>query len=132
MTIATVATAAAAGADIGAKMASTSSGIPAAPRARSRTCAAEAVICRRSERHRLPHAAAPPNGDVDDATLADRMRSSVGPFENSSMCRGSRHVENGTMILHGEIPTGKAETEILNAINGVAGVHDVRSHLTTA
>lgn len=74
-----------------------------------------------------------PDANVDDATLADRVRSSIGPLEKRLHApRVLVTVENGTVILHGEIPNSEAETEIVNAINSIAGVHDVRSHLTSA
>jgi BON domain len=72
-----------------------------------------------------------PDANVDDATLADRVRSSIGPLEKRlHMPRVHVTVENGTVILHGEVPNNEAETEIVKAIDGIAGVRDVRSHLT--
>ncbi|TCC45544.1 BON domain-containing protein [Kribbella pittospori] len=74
-----------------------------------------------------------PDVNVDDATLADRVRSSIGPLEKRlHVPHVLVTVENGTVILHGEIPNSEAETEIVNAIDGIAGVHEVRSHLTSA
>ena len=72
-----------------------------------------------------------PDANVDDATLADRVRSSIGPLEKRlHVPRVHVTVENGTVILHGEVPSNEAEAEIVKAIDGIAGVRDVRSHLT--
>ena len=73
-----------------------------------------------------------PDANVDDATLADRVRSSIGPLEKRlRVPRVHVTVENGTVILHGEVPSNEAEAEIVKAVEGIAGVRDVRSHLTT-
>jgi len=70
--------------------------------------------------------------DADDATLADHVRSSIGPLEKRlHVPRVHVTVENGTAILHGEVPNNEAEAEIVKAVDGIAGVRDVRSHLTT-
>ncbi len=74
-----------------------------------------------------------PNANVDDATLADRVRSTIGPLEKRlQMPRVHVTVENGVVILHGEAPNNEAESQIVTAVNDIAGVHDVRSHLATA
>ena len=66
------------------------------------------------------------------AMLADRVRSSIGSLEKRlQMPRAHVTVENGTVILHGEVPNNEAEAEIVKAVEGIAGVRDVRSHLTT-
>ena len=73
-----------------------------------------------------------PDANVDDATLADRVRSSIGPLEKRlHVPRVHVTVEDGTVILHGEVPNSEAETQIVKAVDGIAGVRDVRSHLTT-
>jgi osmotically-inducible protein OsmY len=74
-----------------------------------------------------------PDTDVDDATLADRVRSSIGPLEKRlHVPRVHVTVEHGTAILHGELPDCQAESEIVDAVEHIAGVRGVRSHLTTA
>ena len=71
-----------------------------------------------------------PDANVDGATLADRVRSSIGPLEKRlHVPRVHVTVENGTVILHGEVPNNEAEAEIVKAVDGIAGVRDVRSHL---
>jgi BON domain len=72
-----------------------------------------------------------PDANVDDSTLADRVRSSIGPLEKRlHVPRVHVTVENGTVILHGEVHDSEAEAEIVKAVDGIAGVRDVRSHLT--
>jgi len=39
-------------------------------------------------------------------------------------------VENGIAILHGDIESRVAATQIEEAVRGVAGVRDIRSHLS--
>jgi BON domain len=73
-----------------------------------------------------------PDSDVDDATLADRVRSSIGPLEKRlHVPRVHVTVENGTVILHGELPDGQAEAQIVEAVRNIAGVRGVQSHLAT-
>jgi osmotically-inducible protein OsmY len=73
-----------------------------------------------------------PDTDVDDATLADRVRSSLGPLEKRlQVPRVHVTVENGVVILHGETPNSEAAAQIVNAVEGIAGVRGVRSHLGT-
>jgi osmotically-inducible protein OsmY len=73
-----------------------------------------------------------PSADVDDATLAGRVRSSIGPLEKRlHVPRVHVTVDKGTAILHGEVPDSEAETQIVKAVDSIAGVRDVRSHLTT-
>jgi hypothetical protein len=74
-----------------------------------------------------------PDADVDDGTLADRVRSSIGPLEKRlHVQRVHVTVEKGTVILHGELPDKQAEVEIVDAVEHIAGVRGVRSHLATA
>jgi hypothetical protein len=71
-----------------------------------------------------------PNADVDDATLADRIRSSLGPLEKRlQVPRVHVTVENGVAILHGDIPDTDAATQVARATEGIPGVREVRSHL---
>jgi len=73
-----------------------------------------------------------PDADVDDATLADRVRSSLGPLEKRlQMPRAHVTVEDGVVILHGEAPSSEAAAQIVHAVERVAGVRGVRSHLAT-
>jgi hypothetical protein len=73
-----------------------------------------------------------PDPNVDDATLADRIRSSIGPLEKQLQVPHVHvTVENHTAILHGEVTDSQAEAEIVTAIQGIAGVRAVQSHLAT-
>jgi hypothetical protein len=72
-----------------------------------------------------------PSSTVDHAVLADRIRSTIGPLEKQ--LRNSRinvTVENGIAILHGDLESSEAATQIEEAVRGVAGVRDIRSHLS--
>jgi hypothetical protein len=71
-----------------------------------------------------------PSTTVDDSVLADRIRSTIGPLEKQlHNSRINLTVENGVAILHGDVESPGAATQIEEAVRGVAGVHDVRSHL---
>lgn len=70
-----------------------------------------------------------PDADVDDPILADRIRSSIGPLEKQlSVSRVHVTVEHGVAILHGEA-SGDAAEQIEQAVERIAGVRGVRSHL---
>jgi hypothetical protein len=72
-----------------------------------------------------------PSTTVDDSILADRIRSTIGPLEKQlHNSRINVTVENGTAILHGDIESREAATRIEDAVRGIAGVRDIRSHLT--
>jgi osmotically-inducible protein OsmY len=72
-----------------------------------------------------------PSTTVDDAVLADRIRSSIGPLEKRlHNSRINVPVETGIAILHGDIEAREAATQIEEAERGVAGVRDIRSHLS--
>jgi hypothetical protein len=72
-----------------------------------------------------------PSLDVDDSTLADRVRSSIGPLEKRlESPRIHVTVEHGVAILHGEVPSADAAQQLEAAVRAVAGVRDVRSHLS--
>jgi hypothetical protein len=72
-----------------------------------------------------------PSTAVDDSVLADRIRSTIGPLEKQlHNSRINVTVENGIAILHGDIDSREAATRIEEAVRGVAGVRDTRSHLT--
>jgi hypothetical protein len=63
---------------------------------------------------------------VDDTSLADRVRSSIGRMANTSgvMCR----CENGRVILTGNIPASGVES-LVSAVRGVSGVSGVDNQL---
>jgi osmotically-inducible protein OsmY len=72
-----------------------------------------------------------PSMTVDDSVLADRIRSTIGPLEKQlHVARINLTVENGVAILHGDIESLDAATQIEEAVRGVAGVRDIRSHLS--
>jgi osmotically-inducible protein OsmY len=72
-----------------------------------------------------------PSTPVDDSVLADRIRSTIGPLENRlHNSRINVTVENGIAILHGDIESREAATQIEEAVRGVAGVRGIRSHLS--
>jgi len=72
-----------------------------------------------------------PTTTVDDSVLADRIRSTIGPLEKQlHNSRINVTVENGIAILHGDIESGEAVSKIEEAVRGVAGVRDIRSHLS--
>jgi hypothetical protein len=71
-----------------------------------------------------------PSTKVDDSVLADRIRSTIGPLEKQlNISRINLTVENGVAILHGDIDSPDAADQIEEAVRGVAGVRDIRSHL---
>jgi osmotically-inducible protein OsmY len=72
-----------------------------------------------------------PSTTVDDSVLADRIRSTIGPLEKQlHNSRINVTVENGVAILHGDIDSREAATRIEEAVRGVAGVRETRSHLS--
>jgi osmotically-inducible protein OsmY len=72
-----------------------------------------------------------PRKTVDDSVLADRIRSTIGPLEKEpELSPINVTVENGPANLHGDVESSEAATQIAEAMRGIAGVHDVRSHLT--
>ena len=72
-----------------------------------------------------------PSTTVDDSVLADRIRSTIGPLEKQlHNSRINVTVENGIAILHGDVESQETATQIEEAVRGIAGVRDVRSHLT--
>jgi osmotically-inducible protein OsmY len=72
-----------------------------------------------------------PSTTVDDSVLADRIRSTIGPLEKQlHNSRINVTVENGIAILHGDIESREAATQIEDAVRGIAGVRDIRSRLT--
>ena len=72
-----------------------------------------------------------PSTTVDDSVLADRIRSTIGPLEKQlHNSRINVTVESGIAILHGDIESPEAATQIEEEVRGIAGVRDIRSHLT--
>ena len=72
-----------------------------------------------------------PSTTVEDSVLADRIRSTIGTLEKRlHNSRINVTVENGIAILHGDIESREAATQIEEAVRGVAGVRDIRSHLS--
>lgn len=72
-----------------------------------------------------------PSATVDDSVLADRIRSTIGPLEKQlHIPRINVTVENGVAILHGDIDSPDAAAQIEEAVRDVAGVRDIRSHLS--
>jgi hypothetical protein len=68
--------------------------------------------------------------DVDDATLADRVRSSLGPLEKRlDVPRVHVMVEKHTVLLHGEVASSNDAEQIEMAALAVAGVEGVESYL---
>jgi osmotically-inducible protein OsmY len=72
-----------------------------------------------------------PSTTVDDSVLADRVRSTIGPLEKRlHVSRINVTIENGIAILHGDVESSEAATQIVEAVRGVAGIRDVRSRLS--
>jgi len=72
-----------------------------------------------------------PSTTVDDSVLADRIRSTIGPLEKQiHNSRINVTVENGIAILHGDVESREAATQIEEAVRDVAGVRDIRAHLS--
>jgi uncharacterized protein (DUF2267 family) len=87
---------------------------------------AAAVRAYRRESWRLSRAPAP----VDDATLADRVRSELGALERSlDVPHVHVMVERHIALLHGEVPSVAAGDAIVRRVLAVDGVRGVQSHL---
>ena len=72
-----------------------------------------------------------PSTTVDDSVLADRIRSTIGPLEKQlHNARINVTVEHGIAILHGDIGSREDALQIEEAVRDVAGVRDIRSHLS--
>jgi osmotically-inducible protein OsmY len=72
-----------------------------------------------------------PSTNVEDSVLADRIRSTIGPLEKElHSSRINVTVEHGVAILHGDIESPEASAKIEDAVRAVAGVQDIRSHLS--
>lgn len=71
-----------------------------------------------------------PSGDVDDHTLADRIRSELGPLEKRyDIPHVHVMVEGGTVLLHGEVAAAEERAHIEGAVLATPGVRSIDSHL---
>jgi len=71
-----------------------------------------------------------PNPHVDDLTLADRVRSSLGPIEKRlDLPHVHVMVEDHVALLHGEVEWPHEAAAIESTARDVSGVRDVESHL---
>ena len=71
-----------------------------------------------------------PDPNVDDATLADRVRSQLGPIEKRlDVPRVHVMVDNHIVHLHGDVEWPHEAATIVEAARHVAGVEQVDSHL---
>jgi uncharacterized protein (DUF2267 family) len=71
-----------------------------------------------------------PDADVDDATLADRVRSELGPVIKS-LDVPHVHVmsEDHVILLHGEVGSTADAEQIERAVRAVSGVDGIESYL---
>lgn len=71
-----------------------------------------------------------PSDDVDDRTLEDRIRSTIGPITHR-LDQPHIHVmvHAGVATLHGDVATDYDATRLTEAVLGVWGVRGVDSHL---
>ncbi len=75
-------------------------------------------------------AAGPPDPDVSDDVLADRVRSALGPLEKElDVPRVHVMVEDDVVVLHGDVPTLADADRIAHAALDVSGVVGVESYL---
>ena len=71
-----------------------------------------------------------PDEDVDDTTLAQRVRSTLGPIEHElDVPRVHLTVHDGEVLLHGPVGTLTDVRALIRATERVAGVTRVTSHL---
>ena len=71
-----------------------------------------------------------PDPRVSDDVLADRVRSTLGPFEKQrDLPRVHLMVEDQTVVLHGEVPTADDLFAVENQVLGISGVRGVESYL---
>ena len=71
-----------------------------------------------------------PDPNVDDATLADRVRSELGPIEKRlDLPHVHVMVDNHVAHLHGDVEWPHEAASIVEAARDVAGVERVDSHL---
>jgi hypothetical protein len=73
-----------------------------------------------------------PDPEVDDRTLADRVRSELGPLEKRlDVPHVHVMVEDHVVLLHGEVEWPHEAASIEEAVRRVSGVRRVESHLRT-
>lgn len=71
-----------------------------------------------------------PDDEIDDRTLADRIRSDLGPTEKRfDIPHLHVMVENGVALLHGDVDSDEQKLAIELAVQAIAGVKGVESHL---
>ena len=71
-----------------------------------------------------------PDPDVDDATLADRVRSKLGPVEKRlDLPRVHVMVDDHVVQLHGDVEWPHEAASIVETARHVVGVERVDSHL---
>lgn len=71
-----------------------------------------------------------PDPDVDDLTLADRVRSELGPLEHRlDLPHVHVMVEDHVVLLHGDVAGGEDAAAIESAVRRVSGVEGVESYL---
>jgi len=71
-----------------------------------------------------------PDPTVSDDVLADRVRSTLGLLEKRrDLPRVHVMVEDGMVVLHGEIPTADDQFAVENRVLGISGVRAVESYL---
>jgi uncharacterized protein (DUF2267 family) len=71
-----------------------------------------------------------PSDDVDDPTLGDRVRSTIGPLEKAlDLPHVHVMVEKGVVLLHGEVSTDDERQALERAVSSIAGVQGVESYL---
>jgi hypothetical protein len=98
--------------------------------ARTRTAAWLRRLASQSKGSRYRLTRGHPAGDVDSKTLADRIRSTIGPIEKRlGLPRVHVMVENHTALLHGEVRTQSDVQVLEQAVSSVWGVDGVESHL---
>jgi hypothetical protein len=71
-----------------------------------------------------------PTADVDDRTVADRVRSTLGPLEKRlDIPHVHVMVVDGVAALHGDVADASQAEQIAKAVGAVSGVRRVDSHL---
>lgn len=87
-------------------------------------------LANQSQRARYRLSGAHPALDVDDKTLADRIRSTIGPLEKRlGVPRVHVMVESRKAVLHGEVRSLSDVQALESAVSAVSGVDQVESRL---